>query len=358
VKLERKLRNDPVMGLPFANQDVANNKARMDVIRSLGGTDADLSAAIAARKQTTGPLYASLPGQRVPVVSVMDALDRLKNSALGVRSTVAGARNDLESAIKAHTAPDGTIDADILHGFHQNAGSYLAKHASPHAPVGSQEEAAFVPIKDAIADALDRAVPGFRANNQAFATLSGPINDMEAARRILDEAGYNSFNPGGDPVATLGILKKALKGDDKARYGLSPQARQQLEHVLDSLQARSATNNTIAAAGSNTLADTLLSSKHMPLVKAGVGATVGGLLGHLGLPGGEAVGGGLGLLATGALNHANDRVALLTAERMANAEKAAAILRAAQKKQGLLGPLPNYLLPYGAPQFPLLQQTP
>jgi hypothetical protein len=33
-------------------------------------------------------------------------------------------------------------------------------------------------------------------------------------------------------------------------------------------------------------------------------------------------------------------------------------LRAAQKKQGLLGPLPNYLLPYGAPQFPLLQQTP
>jgi len=359
VKLERKLRNDPVMGLPFANQDVANDAARLGVIRGIGGTDEALANAIDARQSATRPFYNALPGQRVPVQDVLDALDRLKNSSLGVRTTVKGARNELEADIRSHMAPDGTIDADILHGMHQNTGSYLAKHANPLAPVGTQEEAAFVPIKDAIADALDRAVPGYRANSQAYATLSAPINDMEAARRILAEAGYNGLNPGGDPVATLGILKKALKGDDKARYGFSPQARQQMENVLGSLQARSAANNTIAASGSNTLADSLLSNKHMPLVKAGVGATVGGLLGHIGLPGGEAVGGGLGLLATGALNHANDRVALLTAERMANAEKAAAILRAAQKKQqGLLGQLPNYLLPYGAPQIPLLQQTP
>lgn len=90
-------------------------------------------------------------------------------------------------------------------------------------------------------------------------------------------------------------------------------------------------------------------------MKAGVGGAVGGLLAHFtGVPGiGETVGTGLGMAASGLLSHSNDKVGLLVAERMSNAQKAAAALEALRKqKKGLLSTLPDYLLPYAAPQLP------
>jgi hypothetical protein len=47
-------------------------------------------------------------------------------------------------------------------------------------------------------------------------------------------------------------------------------------------------------------------------------------------------------------------------QKAANAAEAAKALEAyrLQQRQGLLGQLPDYLLPYGAPRIPLLMQQP
>jgi hypothetical protein len=351
IQAERILRNHPMTAPAFARADASNGGAIVRQVDQLAGDGAAMQAAKDARTAATQPYYDSLPGQRVDPAGVLQSLDALHQSSAGVvpnvKSAIAGLRNEITS----RTGPDGMIDADILSGLHQNAGSHLGPTAS------AQEKLALGPIKDSIANALDAGVPGFRANNSAWRTLSQPISDMQAGRSLRAAIDGHGPDATGNPTVTLNDLNALLKRDAKARYPMSQQARAQVEAMRDAAKQRAISNNTIAASGPGTGADTLRGMLSSPLGRylqhttslAGGGSLLGG---HVG-----AIAGGLLGAATGAI----DLVAQKGVGRLAsNARLAADALEAEQlRRQGLLGQLPNYLLPYGAPQFPLLmQQTP
>lgn len=115
------------------------------------------------------------------------------------------------------------------------------------------------------------------------------------------------------------------------------------------MQRRSVTNNTIAATGPGTAADTLRGSLSSPLAQRGLsGATAiaGTALGDL----------SGGLLAYGLMEGAmgaNNAVQRLVGQKAASAPLAAEAIEAARKQKlleqsGLLGRfgIPEYLLPY------------
>jgi hypothetical protein len=218
LQAERTLRNDPHAGPQFVAQDNANNQARMNVVQGLAGTDADLAAAKQARFNATDPYYAQLPGKSADPASVMQALDALHNSSLGVRPNIRNAAATLKAEITSRTGPDGMIPADILSGLHENAGSHLGPMAS------AQEKKALGPIKSSIVDALDAAVPGYRANLAAYASHSQPIGDMQAARALRDSIDRGGRDASGNQVVNLSQIKSALGKNDRARFPMSQNA--------------------------------------------------------------------------------------------------------------------------------------
>lgn len=160
---------------------------------------------------------------------------------------------------------------------------------------------------------------------------------MESVGRLLDPNAPGSLNVVGDPVLAASRLKSALRGDDKARFPMSADARRQLEGVRSSLDRRSITDNKLAAAGPGTAADamagTFLGGRYGPAIKRGVGAIGGSLLGNLtGLPAGEFVGGITGGLLSDVVGATTGRVTRRAAEKMTKAELAAVALEKEQKR--------------------------
>lgn len=339
VQTERMLRNNALTAPAFAAQESANNVALRDVVAGIAGTDADAAAARAARKAATDPYYSQLPGQMVDPAPVLAALDSLTNSSLGVRPNIKSAAASLKSEIQARLQ-GGKIDAGILSGLHENAGSHLGPMAS------AQEKKALGPIKDSIADALDAAVPGYRANLAAYGRASQPLSDMAAGRAGLDAIDRGGRDAGGNQIVDLAKIKSILAKDDKARFKMSPQARTALEQVLEAAQRRSVANNTIAAAGPGSAADTLRGLSSSPVGQR----SASGLAGLLGASFGGLDGGLASLLLLEGANAANNSVTRKVGQKAASAKRAADAIEAhlARQKPGLLEQymMPSYLLPY------------
>lgn len=99
----------------------------------------------------------------------------------------------------------------------------------------AQEKAALGPLRDTIADALDAAVPGYRANLAAYARASQPLTDMAAGRSLLGAIDSGGRDAGGNQAVSLTQVKSLLSKDDRAKFKMSPDARKSLEAVRDAL---------------------------------------------------------------------------------------------------------------------------
>lgn len=321
VQAERVLRTRAESAPDFVNQDAANNAARQSVITKLAGTDAELAAAQDARTKATKPFIdANLqPGQNpVDPTPVLQALTSMQKSSLGVKPTISKGVSSLIEDINSRLNPDGTIDAGILDAVRQNANSFIAQH-SPNGVVGTQEQAALVPIKNTIQQALGKSVPGYSDYLAAYAKGSEPINTMQSVRALVDPNAPGSLNVAGDPQLAISRIRQVLRGDDKARYPMSDAARNQLENVRDSLKRRSISDNKIGPAGSNTAADLnatglsglmfggRLGAKGGPIPRA-IGAAAGGLVGSTFGPVGTLAGAGLGSGLSDLAGLANSRL--------------------------------------------------
>lgn len=338
IQTERVLRNNPHSAPAFAERESGNNKALRDFVAGMAKTPDDVAAARAARKDAT-PLFSTLAGRPVPVKPVEDALELLLNSGMGVNANIkAGARNIL-TEIRDRKAPDGTIDADILSGLRENAGSHLGPTAS------AKEKRALGPIKDSIVDALDAAVPGYRDTVAAYARTSQPLTDMATGKALLGAIDSGGRDAGGNQGVSLNQINVLLRKDDRAQYKMSPAMRRQLEAMRDDLQQRGVVNNTIAASGPGTAADTMRGLAGSPVFQR----TLSGILGA----GGFATGGLPGLLlaagANEALTSATNSVSRKVGRRAASASATADAIEA-HKRRSLpkqqRGRMPLYLLPY------------
>lgn len=322
VQAERILRNQADTAPIFANREAANNAALRDEAGRLAGTDADMLAAKKARTAATAPYYDQLPGQMVDPTPILQQLDALAGSSMGVRPNIKAAAGSLKAEILSRLDDGGKIDASILSGLRENVGSHLGPMAA------AQEKRALGPIADSIADTLDGAVPGYRANLAAYASASSPIRDMEAGRSLVTAIDRGGSDAAGGQVVSLNHLKSLLSKDDRAKYRMSPEARAKAEAMLKALQQRSVTNNTVAASGPGTAADTLRGAAGSPVGQW----AQGGLAALLGGAAGGVDGGLLALLAAGGIKATNSNITKRVGQKAASAEETAAAIESYQKR--------------------------
>lgn len=282
VQAERVLRNNAQTAPFFAGRESSNNAALRDVVSGLAGQPGDMAAAKASRTAATQPYYDSLVGQPIPVRSVLDSLDALENSSLGVAPKVKNAVSGLRREIEQRTAGGDTIDASLLSGIRENVHRFLGDMPT------DQEKKALAPIANTIAETIDAGVPGYRANLAAYAQASQPITDLKSARVFLDAIDSGGRDAGGNPTVDISKIRAALARDSRAKYKMSVSARGLLESVMEAAQKRSIANNNIAASGPGSAADVLRGAGQSPVwqriggqVLGGIGAGTGGLPGYL-----------------------------------------------------------------------------
>lgn len=167
---------------------------------------------------------------------------------------ISGAAEDAMRTLRKNMDGEGFVHVRALDDIRQNIGSMLAKNA-PNGAVGSKEAAVYGPLQAKIANQIDRTIPGYRNSLAAYARQSAPINDMEAGRALLNAIDSGGRDAGGNQAVSLNAIKQLLARDNKARYPMSPEARQQAEALLEAVQSRSISSNTIAASGPGTAAD-------------------------------------------------------------------------------------------------------
>lgn len=357
VQAEKAIANNPNYKGSFEDRNIQNNDARLAAINNIAGSPQAIADALKNRSgqaaEWTGVKDAQgntvIPGKLetgnpVDTASIAASLDKLKNSPLGLRPAIGGAVSDMQSAIQGASTKDQNgnmvISPGHLDALRQNAKDFMAKY-SPNGVVSSQQEAAFVPIKNKIVDAIEGANPGYRDYVANYAKNSVPINTMESAQTILGNVSDRALNAGGSPQLNLAKynteLGKALNG----KYPVSPAAQTALTAVQKDLQ-RATISNSVRTPGSDTAYNLqapgwLAKQLYGENFEGGSNATkaiftaVGAGLGHLISPGEMAVagaGGGAGLGASMKLgqvvgNKANAKLA----EALLNPQKAVEILK-------------------------------
>jgi hypothetical protein len=256
VAAEKALANNPAYKPLFDARQAANNDARWNVINGIAQSPEALQAAIQARKAATSPLQAALleNGNAVPVAPILEQLSALGKSPLAIRPTVASAANDIASKLQELATPDAqgnlTIGPAHLDAVRQNVKDYLAKY-SPNGAIGTQQQAAFEPVRNSIVDAIEGANPGYRDYLAKYAQLSAPINTMEAGQSIVDNLGSRALDATGNPALTLTGLNGQVKKALDRPYGISPDAQAALAGVQADLQ-RATISNSLRVPGSDT----------------------------------------------------------------------------------------------------------
>lgn len=353
VKAERLLRNNPNASVPFAEADNANNEARQAIVSRLAGTPEEMAAAIANRKANAAPFIESslTPDNLIDPSGVLQTIAAIRSGPLGVNPKVAEGLDFLTKQIGSTQDSNGKVGADVLDAVRQQASRLLGNAKVPGSAVGTQQGVALGPVKNQIVDAIERVAPGYRDYVAGYRKDSLPINTMQSVGRLVDPNAPGSLNAAGDPQLAISRLRQVLRGDDKARFPMSDDARGQLDQVRQSLLRRTISNNPIAASGPATAADlqaangTALGSMVFGsplsgkpgLATRAVGTMAGGSLGALlggGAPG-AILGSGLGSLLPEAAAKVNAGIATRIGATAADSNATAdAILRAlrAQKR--------------------------
>lgn len=360
VAAEKALANNPAYKPLFDARANANNAARWDAINGLAQSPQALDAAVAARKGEVAPLVDRLltNGAPVPAQPILDQLDALAKSPLGLRPTIGAAAREMAGQITSNAATDAagnvTIGPAHLDSIRQNVKDYLAKHA-PNGAVSSQQEAAFEPVRAAIVGAIDGANPGYRDYLAKYAQLSAPINTMEAAQSIVDNLGNRGANSAGAAQLSLTGINGQLAKTQNARYGLQPEAQAALNGVQADLQ-RASISNSVRSPGSDTsynlqapnwLAKTLYGSefqggKALPTAAAALSGWLG--MTHGGAPAAATAAFTGAMAGKKVSDFASQRVNNLLAEALLNPQLAAQLAQPAAPSaftQGLLARIPQ-----------------
>jgi hypothetical protein len=262
--------------------------------------------------------------------------------ALSGNATVRAAAKGHLALLAEHADGSGRVPAYALDDIRQNIGSMLSKNA-PNGVVGSQEAALYAPVSSKIVGTLDRAIPGYRDYLASYRADSAPINTMESARRILGPVDQRGLDSSGAGRLTLAQLNAGLNRLDKSRYGMTPEARTQMEGLRQSLR-RESVSNSVTSPGSDTAynlaADGWLARQVYGPTMQGPSKGALGVATALGAAGGSQIGGmigaGVGAGLGGALklgaDKVNQRIADKVAQGMRDPQEAARMIEAYLQK--------------------------
>lgn len=277
------------------------------------------------------------------MVNPANIVKKLEQLALDPNPTVSATATAQLAVIAKNADSTGKVPAFALDGVRQNIGATLSKNAT-NGITSSVESAKYATVSPKIISTLERTIPGYRDYLRTYRANSQPINTIEAARGILKPLNDRLFNSGGDKNLTNNDIAQGFRRDDKARYGMAPDARQALTGVQNSLQRRSI-SDSLRSPGSDTAynlqADSWIGRNLLGpnldgptrmgyattgLLGAAVGHTVApGLAGSLG---GSVLAGGLKKAA----DSINSRVASRTSVGVMDSRKAADMIEEFLKK--------------------------
>jgi hypothetical protein len=264
---------------------------------------------------------------------VLDAIALARKTTAGQDNGAAAGLDALRNNILKEVDTNGNVPLSVLEGQRANLGANMRAASRAAGGNGTRLGVASAPVKDALVNTLTQSVPDFPSYLANYARASEPINTQSTLQDFLNPAAQRSLNIEGEQGLTATKLSRLLQDVDSSDFGISPQARQAVADVHQSLLTASKTANKVGASGSNTDADMGRRLQNMlvgdPYSTApgnatrALGMAVGGHLG--GFPGAA-----LGELATeGAVRAAKGRVVPLIGQRAANAQLAAdAIQRA------------------------------
>lgn len=347
-----------------------SNAARLDSLRTLGGTDDELAAAVKARREAAKQFrQEGLPEEGSALVDSSAIVGQLKKLQMSADAAIRGAAKE-HLALISKQSKDGKTPAFLLDDIRENIGGMLAKHA-PQGVVGDKTAAKYGPISTQIIREVDRAVPGYRDYLAAYRANSAPINTMEAARGLLQPVESGALDATGSGVLTLPRLNAGLNKIDKSRYGMTPEARSQVEGLRKSLQ-RESISSSVRQPGSDTaynlnsegwLAGQLFGPNMQgPSGKAlGASSLLGAAVGSkLGGPLGAALGSGLPLALKSAADKVNQRIVTRVGEAAADPKVAAQMIREFLRQNpgsesALIAEYPQWAALLGAPQRSLLE---
>lgn len=348
VQLERAARNNPVSGADMAAQDLQNNAARSDLLQNHVLSDADMLAARRTRKANFAPTASALQDAGVvdpgPLRFEAANLAQRGNNAM-TRSAAKKVLSFIDDNTAQAGANAGTIQVSDLHTLQHDLGT-IVKQANPEAINTSQALQELQPFKQAIQGTVDSIVPGYQAALKQYAQDSAPIGTSRTIGDLLNSSKATATDLTGEPTLTAARIKSVLGKDDRAPFKMTPQARQDAENVLTSIQSRNAAQRSIGPAGSPTEENRL-----NQLLNSGArhaGATTGALAGSYVAPGAGTVAGlllghGADMLDRAAQNRISGAVGRLLMDPNASSGALENYLRLAGRRQAFN----NALVPVG-----------
>ncbi|SSW64311.1 hypothetical protein AVE30378_01013 [Achromobacter veterisilvae] len=333
AQLQRALQSsDPTrFGTALAEQQMANNAARVAALQGIAGDDAARAAAVAARSAAVEPLYAAVRGRTLDVDGALEQL--LKRPAM--QSAVARAqRLSAERGEELFAGQPGAATQQIsgngLHTLKQALDDMLNDRTLG---IGANEQAALRATRGQFMNWLESRIPEYGQARSLFADLSKPINAMDVGQRLLDKYTAGTADLAGNPRLMADAFNKALRneralvrqstgfgGVDSLADVMNPQQLQTIQSIVQDLSRQAATQNVARAAGSNTMQNIATDRILQALLPGKLGQVAGD-------KGGRTVLGQVGRLA---YSGANERIR----ERLAEALLDPAVGRAAFQGNG------------------------
>ena len=376
VMMEKALANqNPDFAKTLLNRQNSNNAARLQVVSGVAQTPEALQAAIDGRNAVTTPMrqFSVDNGNSVPVGGVTSPLSSVINGPQGVQPTIGPAANTMLNKVNGFTTTtppnhlmntpgSSTATPAYLDQLRQSVNDYLSANA-PTGVSGTSEQAAMMPIKSAIVNAIDGANPGHKLSQggwgqgleqsgptapgykdylSEFSKRSVPVNTMELGQDLQSKLLSGGLNSAGDAQASLPGYRSALAAAlRRSDYGIDPQAQAALEGVQSDLQ-RATISNSVRMGGSDTAYNQGTGSSFLKALGTGGGdetgkmVTAGAAVGAM--TGSPQAAAGAAFAAKKAGGFVTNRVGSSLGDLLMNPQKLADALTAAGKPQSTTVP--------------------
>jgi hypothetical protein len=329
----------------YTHRAMQQSTARLNALRGVAGTDADLSMQKGVRGLMSEKLYEEalaapvdkgLAQAMAPQIqnlmerpSMQQAIDRAKN-IFGEKTITLAKEGSPEGLQMVKQALDDIIE----------------KAGSPNSSIGKNELKALNQTRSDLMSTLEELTPKLREADRAYASWSRPVNEMQIGRTLLDKLTPALSDYGALGKETAAQYARALKDAPrtiKTATGrstqslediLSPGNLQAVENVARDLARKANAQDLGRGAGSNTFQNFAMDNLAKEM---GMPSAVKGIFGHIpGLsPMGTLVARGAGAMGGAAYKRADEAMRQTMAQALLNPNSAAALMANASRP-GLL----------------------
>lgn len=287
-----------------ADQQLANNAARINAMRSAGGTDSAISAAENVRSGAAdalyGQAYSSDAMRRSIAADIANSAKPFSGAAglkVGEDLSTPGLRElagrpAFQSAIKEAKTLAANMGDDIGDPLTSVKGLHYIKMAldegfkNPQSSLASFGQKALTNTKEKLLNELESISPLYGNARKTFAELSKPINSMQIGNEILRKSSSAAEDALGNPTLRNNSLSSVMRDGDQIaksvtkfnkatlRNSLDPVAYQTIADVRKDLARKAASENLGRASGSPT-AQNLAAQNLMRQIAGPLGAPSG-----------------------------------------------------------------------------------